>query len=399
MKRALREHLPALAAICLLAGLLLTAMHGQNNLLFWASGVLGAAIILSAVYATLCMRAIEVKRLDPKHGLVGEPLVIQYAVTNRSRFLPAFNVTVEEAPPRGAARNRHFSNRAVAWIMHIGPGETVHGEAVLWPAARGEAAFDRLRAWTTFPFGILRRSRTVSQPAHTLIYPRRYALKRGVLESIIPTGPLGMKLSNRPGGGDDYFGLREYKPGDSRRQIAWKRSAGGETLIVKERTMPSPPRLRIVLNLTTPAASLRPNARTGLDASALEERAISLAATFVYAAYRAGFEVGLTVLGLAAPVTPLRRSHWHVEKILGALAALDLDRERAPIELRATADAERAGMVIIHPARIDTGLMHRDGWHFSAEQIEHLVLTRTVLGDGPVPLSTAARPLIEEVAA
>lgn len=399
MSAALRPHLPLLASVGLLAGLLLAAMHGQNNLLFWAAGVLGAAIILSAGYATLCMRAIEVKRLDPKHGLVGEPLVIQYAVTNRSRFLPAFNVTVEDLPPRGTSRDRHFSNRARAWIMHIGPGETVHGEAVLWPAARGEASFERLRAWTTFPFGILRRTRTMSQPAHTLIYPRRYVLKRGVLESIIPSGPLGMKLSNRPGGGDDYFGLREYKPGDGRRQIAWKRSAGGEALIVKERTLPSPPRLRIVLNLTVPTEALQHDPRGTLDPSELEERAISLAATFVHAGYRAGFEVGLTVLGMDVPATPLRRSHWHVEKILGALAGLDLSRARTPVAARATADAERAGMVIIHPARIDTGIMRRDGWHFSAGQIEHLVLTRSVLAEGPTPLSTAAHPLHEEVAA
>jgi len=357
----------------LLAAVAVAAVTSQNNLLFWAMGVIASAILVSLLLSHLTMRSLTIRRLDPNHGVVGEPMLVRYEVANRSRFLPAFNLHLSELPVRDDATWRRFMPPAPAWIMHVGPGEAVHGEAVFWPQKRGEMRFGALRCATRFPFGIVRRTRRRSQPTHTLVYPRRYRLKRGVLDAVVPAGPMGMKLSNRPGGGDDYFGLREYKPGDSRRQIAWKRSATFDTLVIKERTLPSPPRLRIVLNLTAPTADLRFDRRRGVDPRTLEEQAISLAATMIDAAYHDGYEVGLSVLGADVPVTPMRRSHWHVEKMMGALAAIDLDAARPPVDHRALADSERAGIITIHPGRVDPSVVRHDGWHFSAEQLDHLV--------------------------
>lgn len=349
------------------------AMNTQNNLLFWVFGMMTAVVAMSLVASYWMVRNLEIRRLDPKHGVVGEPLVVQYAIANRSRFMPVFNLFVVETARKGSANWRRFSLPASAWVMHIAPRETVHGETVFWPAARGELRFDHMRVSTTFPFGIVHRARKKRQLTHTLIFPRVHRLRRGVLEAIVPSGPMGMRLSNRPGGGDDYFGLREYKPGDSRRQIAWKRSASSQDLIIKERTMPSPPRLRIVLNLLTPTEELGRRASNGIDPRRLEERSISLAATLVEAAARQGYEVGVSVLGFDIQPTPLRTGHWHVEKIMAALASIELDAARLPLERRATPDAERAGMVAIHPATIESSRIPQAGWHFSAEQMAHLV--------------------------
>lgn len=374
MLRALRPHIPALITVLLAFVVALAAMNGQNNLLFWVLGLMVAALVMSLLLSHISIRSLEVRRLDPKHGMVGEPLVVQYAVTNRSRFLPVFSITIEEMH-RGQSNWPAFMNRARAWILHIGPGETVHGEAVVWPAARGQVRLDWVRATTTFPFGLVRRTRRNSQPIHTLIFPRLYTLNQRVLQAVVPAGPAGSKLSSRPGGGDDYFGLREYKPGDSRRQIAWKRSANSNGLIIKERTVPSPPRLRILLNLTAPTNRLAVEpSGNGLSARELEERAISLAATLIEAGARMGYEVGMSVLGMNLPVTPLRQSHWHIDKIMGELASIDLDRPRIPVAAAMASDAERAGMVVVHPGQVDPSLVRAEAWHFSASQLDHLVV-------------------------
>jgi uncharacterized protein (DUF58 family) len=374
MLRALRPHIPLAITLLLALVVALAAMNGQNNLLFWVFAVMMAAVVVSLLLSHLAMRTLEVRRLDPKHGMVGEPLAVQYAVTNRSRFLPVFNITVEELH-RGQSNWPDFMNRARAWMTHIGPGETVHGEAVVWPAARGQVRLDWVRASTTFPFGLVRRTCRSSQPIHTLIFPRLYTLNQRVLEAVVPIGPAGSKLSSRPGGGDDYFGLREYKPGDSRRQIAWKRSANSNGLIIKERTIPSPPRIRILLNLTTPTNQLAVEpSSNGLPPRELEERAISLAATLLEVGARMGYEVGMSVLGMDLPVTPLRQSHWHVEKIMGELASIDLDRPRERATAATATDAERAGLVMVHPGRIDPSLVRAEAWHFSAGQLDHLVM-------------------------
>src|SRR5690606_27669822 len=130
----------------------------------------------------------RVRRLDPRHGAVGEPMVVRYAVTNTSRFLPALSLRIEETSSQKARHGEtaavagrrlwsRFMAPASAWVMHVGPRETVHGEAVFWPTRRGEAHFDLLTISTSFPFGIIRKSITISQRQHTLIFPRLYTLK------------------------------------------------------------------------------------------------------------------------------------------------------------------------------------------------------------------------------
>src|SRR5688572_26464249 len=182
MLQHLRPYLPGLIYIGLTVLTGLAAMNNQNNLLFWIFGVLIAAAIISITLATFVLRCSHVRRLDPHYGAVGEPLLIRYAVTNRSRWMSIFNIHIGEQPLHHASKAggersggwHRLMRPASAWVMHAGPGEMVHGEAMFWPLARGEAAFDRVCVHTNFPFGVIRRSRVISQPQHTLIYPMLY---------------------------------------------------------------------------------------------------------------------------------------------------------------------------------------------------------------------------------
>lgn len=370
----LRPYIPVLFYVLIMLLIAGAAMNGQNNIMFWIFGVMAAGLIISLLSQHLMLRGIEIRRLDPQHGAVGEPLVLEYAVRNRRRFLPVFNLFIEEVADR-STNWQHSMNTTFAWVLHVPPRETVHTEVILWPRERGSVRFERLRCRVTFPFGVLRRTRRIAQPTHTLVYPRHYALRPRVLESITPTGPLGMRLSSRSGGGDDFFGLREYQPGHGLRAIAWKRSAGASELVVIERTQPSPPRLRVVLNLRGPTEEIMPDESTGRSARHLEEDAISIAASLVDGATVAGYEVGLAVLGCDAPITPLRRSHWHLEKMMSTLAAIDLDEDPA----RRTnihgllPDSERAGVIVVHPRQIEPSIGGQDAWHFTAMQMSRLV--------------------------
>lgn len=373
MPRFIRSNIPIITTFIMLFVLLLGALNSQNNLLFLVVGLVGAVATVSLLWSHLASRAIEFRRLDPQHGVVGQSMLIRYRITNRSRWLPVFNLVIEETPDRGGATWPRFFPPARAWVMHLSPGESLHGDMVVWPALRGEVRFDRAVCWTHFPFGLVRRHCRISQPGHTLVYPARYPLRPGLLRRIAPGGPLGHRLSTRTGGGEDYFGLREYRPGDSVRQIAWKRSATIDQLIIRERTKPSPPKLRIVLDLSRETESLAGDLKSTDDRTPrmLEEQAIALTASIVAQGELDGYEVGLTVLGLPAPTTPLKRGHWHIEKIMSTLASLDLDAERRP--KNRVPEAEKAGLVVVHAGRVHPDRFTRDAWHISPLQIEHFV--------------------------
>jgi len=157
------------------------AMNSGYNLLYWVFGIMAAALLVSGIVSGMMMMGLRVRRTTPGFGIVGHALTIRYSVTNRNRFFPVFNVCFEERPVADGAGWQRLLRAAPAWVMHIGPREAVHGEAVLWPRQRGVARFVNLRMWTTFPFGIIRKSVTVAQEQHLPIYPRLYALRRRVL--------------------------------------------------------------------------------------------------------------------------------------------------------------------------------------------------------------------------
>ena len=390
MIRRYHLHTPGLVygAMTILVGL--AAANRQNNLLFWILGVMLSALLMSMLLSGMMMRSLRVRRLVAGHGLVGEPLAVRYWVTNRSRFLPAFALHIEERPVEGRGGWSRLMRPARASVMHLGPRETVHGEAVFWPTQRGELRFDRLRIWTTFPFGIIRRSKTISQPQHTLIYPLLYELRREVLRSVSPQGLAGSRVSRHTGAGDDYYGMRDFRPGDTLRHIAWKRSACLDELVCLERTSPTPLRLRVIVNLTTPTRELRVDTqRESYSPRQLEERAIRLAASILHAADLAGFEIGLSLPGTNQPALLTRRGHWHRARVMSAMAAIDLDAPREDSGPLPTSHGERAAQIVVHPDRVEPSIGREDALHLSARQMDRLILRSIGWDPGAAPPETA----------
>ena len=120
-------------------------------------------------------------------------------------------------------------------------------------------------------------------PADMVVWPARGQLRRGLIgkgdahsASITP--------STRSGGADEFFGLREYRPGDSTRLIHWRRSAGRHMPVVREMSRPRPRTLWVLLDTLL-------DDRAGRD-WASRERAVRLAATVIEDALKAGFRVG-----------------------------------------------------------------------------------------------------------
>ena len=90
------------------------------------------------------------------------------------------------------------------------------------------------------------------------------------------------------------------------------------------------------------------------------------------AADRLGYEYSLSVAGVATPPVSLRRGHFHREKLMSVLAAIDLDAARTTGNGLSASD-ERATIVVVHPDRTDTGIAPATSWHFTARQLDSLL--------------------------
>lgn len=105
------------------------------------------------------------------------------------------------------------------------------GEAVLDvpTTRRGYRAVGRFRLWTDYPFGITWSWSVLHPDARVLVYPAPEPNA-----PPLPTGDPRAQGSRLRFPGDDWHGLREHRPGDPPKHIAWKPSARQERLLVKE---------------------------------------------------------------------------------------------------------------------------------------------------------------------
>ena len=384
MKLRYHIHLSGFLFILLTIFVGLAAAQRPNNLIVWGFGVLLAMILVSGVIGVSMMRGLKVRRLEVRGASAGEPLEIRYVVENTSRWRSAFAMQVKEVDRRG--RLIDFPMLVApshGWITRVGPGESQICDAVFWPSGRGVLSLERIRLSTQFPFGLNDRGLDHDHPHEILVQPRLHPV-RGELMQAIAMGELGgFGMSRQPGAGEDFYSVREFKPGDSIRQIAWKRFSGTDDLLVVQRSVSAPPRIRVVLNLTTPQADLRFDPELDVTAEELEERAITMAASLIGAAEQQGLEFGLTVLGLEESSIPLRRGYWHRERVLTNLATVDLDQARRAPDMPSLGDEERSAQVVIHPARIDPRFTPDHAHHWSATKIDQLLELDPDLAETP----------------
>jgi len=104
----------------------------------------------------------------------------------------------------------------------------------LTPTRRGYLHLPGFWLTRADPFGLLRARVKVPGEQRLLVLPRRYPTPRLVLPGRRHYQPGGLSLAAKVGDSQDIIGLREYRPGDSPRQIHWPSWARTGTPQVKE---------------------------------------------------------------------------------------------------------------------------------------------------------------------
>lgn len=343
------------AGVTLLLGV--GAINSQNNLLYLAFGLAIGGLLVSGLVSGAMLTGLRVERQEIESGAVGEVLVARYRVTNRNRLVPIFALVIEETSGGDGTWER-LMRAPRGGAVHVGPGQSIWVDAPCAPSRRGEAVFERYRATTSFPFGIVRKSVLFRQRARAIVRPEPAAVDREAVRRAASRAERDASVDTRVGRGLDYIGLREYHPGDSLRRIAWRASARTGELVVREETRPSAGRLWVELELT-PLRAGSDGDDDGDPVVRANERAISVAAGMVIEAARAGVAVGLVVPAVGvrrepADAQPGARGEppARVGLLLDDLALIDLrmvgragvapsaPRERAVAVIRAGAEAE-----------------------------------------------------------
>ncbi len=159
------------------------------------------------------------------------------------------------------------------------------------PLARGEWTFAPVQVWLDSPRGLWQRNDRLGEPTTVRVYPDFAAIARYIrLTADRREALLGIHRHRRRGEGQDFLQLREYRIGDSLRQIDWKATARVGKPIAKEY---QEERQQTVLFLLDCSRRMRAQD----DALSHFDHALNALILLAYVALRQGDAVGVQSFG------------------------------------------------------------------------------------------------------
>jgi uncharacterized protein (DUF58 family) len=183
---------------------------------------------------------------------------------------------------------------------------------------RGRYLFGPIRLSTRFPLGLMRRTVTLDAPGTLVVVPRLGRLTRQWQRLHRQQVPVSQRsLQHRGASEGEFFGLRDYRSGDSRRWIHWRTSARRGSLVVRQYEQSRNEDLLLILSLWLPK-------KPTPEQQDVVELAVSFAATIANAVCRQGGSRLCVVLG-GKELSPIAgpASNTLLEEILEHLAVTE----------------------------------------------------------------------------
>jgi uncharacterized protein (DUF58 family) len=198
--------------------MLLVGINYQNSLAYGLTFLLMAVFVVAILHTYRNLAGLVLKAGGGGAVFVGEQARFRVRLESREREHQA--VALGWPPAELLARD----------VPRQGQAEL---ELSLPAQRRGWLRPGRLRVESRFPLGLLVAWSWVDLDQAVLVYPRP-------LEGELPLAAgLGAEdeeegMRARGQGADDFQGLRDYQPGDSKRRLDWKAYSRGQGLLVRE---------------------------------------------------------------------------------------------------------------------------------------------------------------------
>lgn len=165
------------------------------------------------------VRGVQVTRCAPVVATAGEPFECSLEIKNTGR-LARYLLEVED-------RFAGDTGRAVAVRVRHAEPEVIH--YTVENPRRGIYSGGDIVVESRGPFGLFYGRRITRAASDTVVYPRTFEVA-GLPSSAAVDAERGDRSESSTlhrGHGGEFWGVREYRPGDPARLVAWKRSARG----------------------------------------------------------------------------------------------------------------------------------------------------------------------------
>jgi uncharacterized protein (DUF58 family) len=206
-------------------------------------------------------------------------------------------------------------------IPGLSSGRQVEHRYSLRCTRRGVYDIGPLVAVTSDPLGLTQREHVIAEKFELLVHPRTEEVSDRPLTRQFEDPPIRPPVSKPFPTGAEFYGMRDYHPGDDLRRIVWRASARMGKLMVREAEQGITDRITIVLDTDRGYHS-----HDG-EYSESFETGVSAAASLAARHLRDGYEIRLESNG--GPVARPVRGHSGQLPVLDALTRVDM--HRAPL--------------------------------------------------------------------
>lgn len=301
------------------------------------------ALCQVALYSRSGLKNIEYKRYFEKNRIYAGETVCLVEVIENGKLLPVPWLRIESAvsPHLHFGRQENLDVRANRFhrsVFFLGSYKRITRRHSVTPDRRGYYDCSKVSATAGDLFGFVSRSRDFSCSAKLLVYPALLRPDELPHEALQWQGEVSVRRWTDP---DPILtsGVREYRAGDSRRDVNWAATARMDELYVNRRDYTVEPRLLILLNTQIRAdlwGTMEP------EETELIERGISIAARLAAWAVQNGMSPGLranagSVLGAGAELISAEPASRGLDAVLEALAVTKIEKR---ITFDALMDAE-----------------------------------------------------------
>ncbi|MCA9192324.1 MAG: DUF58 domain-containing protein [Planctomycetales bacterium] len=211
------------------------AVIREINLLLLLAGAMIGLLMLQWRFNTRTLRGLSIHHQLPRHVTAAQSIEVNCEITNPKRLLGAWLVSVEDGLRVIEPRGRKLTRRGTAVVDEIPPSGRAQAQYQLTFSRRGKYRLGPSTLSTRFPIGLGLGWRIIDTAQDIYVHPQRGELLPRASQLLYPEQEGSRKSSSSAGVHEaEFFGLRPWATGDSKRWIHWRTTARLGELAVRQ---------------------------------------------------------------------------------------------------------------------------------------------------------------------
>ncbi len=295
----------------------IAALNTGNNLIYLILSMMFSLFVISLAILFINLRKIKLNISAPKPVFAKSVSGINVSLSNLKKFMPSYSISV--VFPEGIQGN--------CTIPYIAPSSSALLDVTVTFPKRGAYNYKDFYLRSSYPsIFFTKQVKARGTDFSIIVYPE---IKN--VDEIIPEFFQSYYSSAmaKPGHGDDFLAVREFRYGDSMSRIHWKASAKLGKLVSKTMAAYETKLITIILD------------NISLSNNEEFEKAVSFSASLAYKFIQSGFLVRLLT---CKKIIPFGGGMEHLFKILDFLAVI---KEEQSWDCPSMGEMHGAGILIL----------------------------------------------------